>query len=101
VFPHGALELPAIFLSGAAGLLIARGILFPGNLRRADALKQYGLQAVQLVYGIVPLLVIAGAIEGFFSPNPSVPDGLKYLVGSLIFAGLIAYCSVQRPQPSV
>jgi uncharacterized membrane protein SpoIIM required for sporulation len=30
---------------------------------------------------VIPLLVIAGVIEGFFSPNPAIPDPLKYLVG--------------------
>ena len=97
VFPHGALELPAIFLAGAAGLLIARGILFPGQFRRADALKFYGLQAAQLVYGIVPMLVIAGTIEGFFSPSPAVPELLKYTVGIALFTLLIMYCSLKSP----
>ncbi|MBW4539560.1 MAG: stage II sporulation protein M [Myxacorys chilensis ATA2-1-KO14] len=91
VFPHGALELPAIFLAGGAGLLIARGILFPGKLRRVDALKFYGVQAAQLVFGIVPMLIIAGTIEGFFSPSPIFPEPLKYLVGLLLFCGLLAY----------
>lgn len=93
VFPHGSLELPAIFLAGASGLLIARGLVFPGSYRRVDALKHYGLKAAQLVYGIVPLLVIAGTIEGFFSPSPLVPDLLKYLAGIGLFCGLIAYGS--------
>ncbi len=92
VFPHGSLELPAIFLSGGAGLLIAKGLLFPGEYKRADALKIYGLQAARLVFGIVPLLFIAGVIEGFFSPNPSVPDPLKYVVGLLLLMLLIQYC---------
>ena len=96
VFPHGSLELPAIFLSGGAGLLIARALLFPGQYKRADALKIYGLQAAQLVFGIVPLLFIAGIIEGFFSPNPSVPDPLKYVAGLLLFILLIQYCSLSK-----
>lgn len=81
VFPHGALELPAIFIAGGAGLLIAKGLLFPGVYRRSESLKLYGMQAAQLVFGIVPMLVIAGTIEGFFSPSPLIPDPIKYLVG--------------------
>ncbi|MEH2027381.1 stage II sporulation protein M [Nostoc sp.] len=93
VFPHGSLELPAIFFAGGAGFLLARAILFPGKYRRGDALKFYGFQAVQLVFGIVPMLIIAGAIEGFFSPNPNVPDAIKYLAGIGLFILLVLYCS--------
>ncbi len=92
VFPHGSLELPAIFLAGAAGLLIARGILFPGRYRRIDAIKVYGLKAAQLMYGVIPMLVIAGTIEGFFSPNPAIPDLLKYIAGIVLFVALVSYC---------
>ena len=38
VVGHGVLELPAIFIAGGAGLLIARGLLFPGLLPRRDSL---------------------------------------------------------------
>jgi uncharacterized membrane protein SpoIIM required for sporulation len=96
VFPHGALELPAIFLAAGAGFLIARALVFPGRYRRIDALKHYGQQAAQLVYGIVPMLAIAGVIEGFFSPSPVVPDLLKYLVGTALFVGLLMYLSRKR-----
>jgi uncharacterized membrane protein SpoIIM required for sporulation len=93
VFPHGSLELPAIFFAGGAGLLIARALLFPGEYRRVDAFKIYGKKAAKLVYGLVPMLIIAGIIEGFFSPNPLFPDTFKYLVGIIIFGLLILYCS--------
>ncbi|MFQ4145447.1 stage II sporulation protein M [Chlorogloeopsis sp. ULAP02] len=92
VFPHGSLELPAIFFAGGAGFLLAKAILFPGKYRRADALKFYGSQAVQLVFAIVPMLIIAGIIEGFISPNPLVPTPFKYLFGMGLFVFLVAYC---------
>jgi uncharacterized membrane protein SpoIIM required for sporulation len=101
VFPHGALELPAIFFAGGAGLLLGRALLFPGKYRRVDALKFYGAQAVQLIYGIVPMLMIAGTIEGFFSPSPIVPAPIKYLAGVLLLWGLIIYCSRKKPDPVV
>ena len=101
VFPHGSLELPAIFFAGGAGFLIGRAILFPGKYRRIDALKFYGSQAVQLVFGIVPMLLLAGLIEGFFSPNPNVPDPVKYLVGMSLFVLLVAYCNRKRRDEGV
>ncbi|MBD0269058.1 MAG: stage II sporulation protein M [Cyanobacteria bacterium Co-bin8] len=97
VFPHGALELPAIFFAGGAGLLLGRAILLPGQYRRRDALKVYGLQAAKLVYGIIPMLVIAGMIEGFFSPQLWIPNAVKYVVGTIIFVLLVQYCRRQRP----
>ena len=92
VFPHGALELPAIFFAGGAGLIIARAILFPGKYRRLDALRFYGSRAAQLLFAIVPMLVMAGTIEGFFSPNPYINEAIKYLVGIAIFTLLVLYC---------
>lgn len=97
VFPHGALELPAIFMAGGAGLLLARAILLPGRYRRRDALRVYGIQAAKLLFGIIPLLIIAGLIEGFFSPQVWLPNLVKYLAGTLIFMGLVRYCLSQRP----
>jgi len=88
---QGALELPAIFFAGGAGLLIGRALLFPGRWGRGTALQIYGAQAAQLVYGIVPLLVIAGVIEGFFSPSEAIPAGLKYLVGLALLSNLVWY----------
>lgn len=96
VFPHGSLELPAIFLAGGGGLLIARGLLFPGEYRRSEALKIFAVKAAQLLFGIVPLLFIAGIIEGFISPNPSIPDPLKYLLGLMLLTLFLFYCSRKK-----
>lgn len=100
VFPHGALELPAIFIAGGGGLLVARGLLFPGRYRRRDALRIYGLQAAQLVMGIVPMLLIAGLIEGFFSPQEVIPSPVKYLAGTGLFILLMLYILRQQDSSS-
>jgi uncharacterized membrane protein SpoIIM required for sporulation len=89
---HGALELPSIMIAGAAGLRLASGILFPGMLRRKDALALAGLEAVQLVAGTVPLLTIAGTLEAFLSPTHA-PSALKFAVGAALFAGLCLWLS--------
>ncbi|PYV01005.1 MAG: hypothetical protein DMG26_14465 [Acidobacteria bacterium] len=88
VAPHGVLELPAIFIAGGGGLLIARGLLFPGSLPRRDALVVYGGQGVRLALGIVPMLIVAGVIEAFLSPS-FVPAPAKFVFAFAVF-GLFA-----------
>jgi len=90
VAPHGVLELPAIFIAGGAGLELARGMLFPGSLPRGESLGRAGRRAASLVLGIVPMLIIAGTIEGFVSPSHlAVP--LKFLLAAVLFTLLILY----------
>lgn len=95
VAPHGVLELPAIFIAGGAGLELARGLLFPGLLKRGDSLAHAGKRAVGLVLGIVPLLIVAGTIEGFLSPS-SANARLKFLFAAVLFVLLVSYLSSAR-----
>ncbi len=99
VAPHGVLELPAIFIAGGAGLEIARGLLFPGLLPRRESLARAGGRAARLLLGTVPLLFIAGIIEGFLSPSP-LPAPLKLLFAAAMFGLLVAYLSRARRAPS-
>jgi uncharacterized membrane protein SpoIIM required for sporulation len=96
---HGALELPAIFISGGAGLEIARGMLFPGLLPRRESLALAGGRAARLMIGIVPMLIVAGIIEGFVSPSGlAIP--LKFLLSGVLLTALILYLTlVGLPQP--
>ena len=90
VAPHGVLELPAIFIAGGAGLEIARGLLFPGMLPRKVSLSQAGGRAARLLLGTIPMLIIAGIIEGFFSPS-GAPVAMKFGLAAVLFAALMAY----------
>ena len=95
VAPHGVLELPAIFIAGGAGLRIAQGMLFPGMLSRQDSLAKAGGEAVRLLVGIIPILVIAGLIEAFISPS-ALPWQWKFsLAGAtaVIFFGYLSFCA--------
>jgi len=99
VAPHGVLELPAIFIAGGAGLEIARGMLFPGFLPRRESLALAGGRAARLVLGIVPMLIIAGIIEGFVSPS-GIATPLKFLLAALLFSALTTYLArTGTPQP--
>src|SRR5438445_11537735 len=67
--PHGATELLAICLAGAASYLLAAAIVVPGEVRRSTALKRIGGDALRIEIGCMVMLVIAGLIEGFLSPS--------------------------------
>ncbi|HMD05893.1 MAG TPA: stage II sporulation protein M [Candidatus Acidoferrum sp.] len=90
VAAHGALELPAIFISGGAGLEIARGMLFPGLLPRRESLAMAGGRAARLMIGIVPMLIVAGIIEGFVSPS-GLATPLKFLLSAVLLVALTTY----------
>ena len=90
VAPHGVLELPAIFIAGGSGLMLARALLFPGMLSRRDSLAMTGVQAVKLVVGTIPMLAVAGVIEGFVSPS-GLPVGLKFALAGVLAALLVTY----------
>jgi uncharacterized membrane protein SpoIIM required for sporulation len=95
VAPHGVLELPAIFIAGGAGFRLAQGILFPGMLSRKDSLAKAGSEAVRLVMGVVPILIIAGSIEGFISPS-SLPWQWKFTLAgavAVIFFSYLFFCA--------
>lgn len=98
ILPHGIPELTSIFVAGGAGLILARGLLLPGRRRRRDALVHEARRAVRLVVGVMPVLVLAGLIEGTISQihAPVIPYAVKIafalivglgLYGWLIFAG--------------
>ncbi|KAA6458813.1 stage II sporulation protein M [Acidobacteria bacterium AB60] len=84
VAAHGSLELPAILIAGGAGLRLGQAMLFPGGYRWKDSIAAGGIEATRLVSGIIPLLVIAGCLEGFFSPS-AAPVWLKFTVGAVLF----------------
>ena len=99
VAPHGVLELPAIFIAGGAGFRIAAGLLFPGYLPRRESLSRAGTDAVQLLLGTIPLLIVAGTIEAFVSPT-GIAVGLKLSMAAALFALLLAYLFGASPLPA-
>jgi hypothetical protein len=97
VASHGALELPSIVIAGAAGLRLAMGMLFPGIYTRRDSLARAAVEAIRLVAGTVPLLVIAGTLEAFLSPS-GAPMAVKFLTGAVLLLGLGLWLTSQSSE---
>src|SRR5690606_23369274 len=67
VFVHGTLELTAIIIAGAAGLVLGKSFLFPGTIRRIDAFKKGAKDGVKVLIALMPVFALAGVFEGFIA----------------------------------
>jgi len=89
---HGVLELSAIFLSGGAGLRLAWAILRPGERSRRDALRLGSAQASRVMLLVIPVLGVAGLIEGFLSPSgasDTVKAGVGVVTGTMLWGYIV------------
>jgi uncharacterized membrane protein SpoIIM required for sporulation len=89
VIGHGVIELSVIFIAGGSGLMMGWAVVHPGLWSRRDSLIMAARQAIQLVMGCVPLLMIAGLIEGLISPAENVPWPVKWGIG--LGSGVLLY----------
>lgn len=91
VIGHGAFELTAITLAGAAGLKLGWALLAPGRWPRSEALRLAARQSVQLVAGAILLLLLAAFVEAYWSSMTSIGSNIKFAVGGGLWLLLASY----------
>jgi uncharacterized membrane protein SpoIIM required for sporulation len=74
-------------------------VAFPGRHSRRVELRLKGRSSVQILVDIVPLLLVAGAIEAFVSPS-DIPGIAKALLGLSLAVALLSYI-VARGHPGM
>lgn len=87
IWIHGTLEISAIIVAGAAGLVLGNGLLFPKTHTRFEAFKMSAKDATKIALGIVPVILAAAFLEGFVTRYTSMPLWLSISIlgGSLLF----------------
>jgi uncharacterized membrane protein SpoIIM required for sporulation len=83
---HGVLEIQAIVLAGAAGLVLMRAWIAPGPWSRRRAMSLESARAFRLLAPVFPMLFVAGTIEGFVSPH--APLAVRVAVAALSAVGI-------------
>ena len=91
VVGHGAFELTAIALAGAAGLQLGWALISPGRLTRGESLRLAAHKSVQLLCGVMVFLLIAAFIEAYWSSTTVIAAWVKYLVGAVLWLLVAAY----------
>jgi uncharacterized membrane protein SpoIIM required for sporulation len=77
VMQHGTLELSMIVISGAAGFMIAKGILFPGTYTRLESMVMQARHAIKVMIPVFILLLYAAFIESFLTRYTELPNALR------------------------
>ncbi|MDO5700734.1 MAG: stage II sporulation protein M [Bowdeniella nasicola] len=90
ILPHGMLELTAVFVAGGAGLRLCWAWISPGDRSRAAALAEAGRTLAIVAFGLVFVLGLSGAIEGFVTGS-NLPVQVKLTLGFAAFAAYWAY----------
>ena len=91
VWLHGTLEISAIIVAGAAGIAMGNGWLFPGTYPRLVSFRRGARRGLRIVVGAVPLFVVAGFIEGFFTRHTEWPDLLRLSIILCSLAFVVYY----------
>jgi uncharacterized membrane protein SpoIIM required for sporulation len=94
ILPHGVLEIPAALIGGAAGLVLAQGMIQARPWPRREELARAGKEALLLVSGCVPLLAVAAALEAGVARAPDwfLGKGIKLAVAGVF--GLLFFVYV-------
>lgn len=96
ILPHGVTELSVVAIAGGAGFVLARGLLRPGVHSRREALQREARRALGLIMGGIPLLVVAGLVEGSVSQlhPPLVPLWLKLAFACSLALATLSYLAL-------
>lgn len=94
VMIHGTLELSAITIAAASGIILGKSWLFPGTHKRLDAFKQGAKDSIKIIIGLVPVFIVAAFFEGFVTRYYKMPAliSVTILTGSLVF--IVGYFGV-------
>ena len=91
IWIHGTLEVFAIVVAGAAGMILGNSILFPGTHSRGTSFMKGVKKSLKTVLGASPLFVVAGFFEGFITRYSDMPILLRLLIILSSLAFIIWY----------
>ncbi|WP_070138054.1 stage II sporulation protein M [Crocinitomix algicola] len=92
IWIHGAFEISAIVIAGAAGLTVGNGLIFPKSYSRMQSLIFSAKRGMIIMLSLVPVFIMAGALESYVTRHYQViPTVLKLLIIFGSFAIILFY----------
>lgn len=93
IVAHGCVELSVMCLSGAAGAAVGEALIRPGEATRLESFRVTALNSGKLLVACAMLLVGAGAIEGYVSPDPRFALWSRITIGVCYWLLMVALLS--------
>ena len=90
VWVHGTIEISAIIIAGAAGIVLGKGLLFPETYDRLTALRKSARHALVIVSGTLPLFVLAGILESFVTRHTEIGVGAQGMIALVSLILIVA-----------
>jgi uncharacterized membrane protein SpoIIM required for sporulation len=106
IVAHGCVELSVMCLSGAAGAAVGEALVRPSDSGRIESFRVAALRSGKLLLACALLLIGAGAIEGYVSPDPTFPLWSRVIIGVcywLVMLGLLSgrlFGAGRTPRPA-
>jgi uncharacterized membrane protein SpoIIM required for sporulation len=91
IWMHGMPEIMSIVLAGSAGMVLGRGILFPGTYTRKESFLIAARRGIMIMLGITPVFLFAAFVEGFATRYTELPDVLRAAIILLSGAAMVYY----------
>jgi uncharacterized membrane protein SpoIIM required for sporulation len=91
VFIHGTLEISAIIVAGAAGMVLGAGILFPGTYTRRQSTVMAARDGLKMLVGLMPVFLLAAFFEGYVTRYTGMPLWLSLSILGASLAFMIGY----------
>ncbi len=106
IWIHGTIEISVIIVAACAGLVVGKGILFPGTYSRLTSFVKGVKAGLKIVISTVPFFILAGFLEGFVTRHTQMPDWLAILIITASLALILFYyvfypISLHRQKPNV
>lgn len=94
IWIHGTLEISAIVIAGAAGLVVGNSLIFPKTFSRLHSFRKGAINGLKIVIGLIPVFVSAGFLESFvtrLSLHPLVSSSIILLSATFIITYFLIY----------
>ena len=91
IWVHGVIEIACILIACAAGTRWGMSIIFPGTYSRSVSFTQTSRDMFKVLFGLLPLIVMAAFIEGFITRHYNENLFISIAIIVLTFGFILFY----------